>query len=284
MKNSVTTATSGRAAFLRRYPVPLQELLLAPLLFREFHAWLGDLPVPTDRTMRALAAFGGHTDGAIRTALSRLRSAGDLQPIAGPDGATRYRLSEFSRGVSRAVRGRVERPEGFLLAIFSFAASDDRERQVVRDALRYQGFQRLAQNAYINGRIDPAPLEAVFQAHGLSDRVFLFPCTEPDDPALRKRLLRLFDVEGRRKVLARLRDDLHAFLDAPGLPADELAQRFLYAGPVHYRVTYVEEPPLPASYLPEHYPLQELVELMDRPSERRAAALRAFLERTSTER
>lgn len=282
--NKTVTSSPGRAAFLRRYPVPLQELLLAPLLFREYFPGLADLPAPTAAAMRELAEFGGHGAGAIRTALSRLRSAGLLQTLAGRDGTTRYRLGEFSRGVSRAVRGRAARPEGFLLAIFSFAAEDERERQVVRDALRYHGFQRLAQNAYINGRIDPAPLEAVFQEHGLSDHVFLFPCTDPGDPALRRRLLTLFGVEDRRRVLVRLRDDLQAFLEAPGLGADELARRLLYAGPVHYRITYVEEPPLPASYLPADYPLQELLELMGRLPERRAAALRGFLERTSAER
>jgi hypothetical protein len=82
-------------------------------------------------------------------------------------------------------------------------------------------------------------------------------------------------------VLARFRDDLSAFLDAAELDGDELARRLFYAGPVHYRMTYVEEPPFPASYLPDAYPLGELLEFIPKMAERRAQALRRYLDRVS---
>ncbi|MGK4002111.1 hypothetical protein WMF31_05770 [Sorangium sp. So ce1036] len=259
----------------------MSELLIAPVVFREGLPVLADLPFVSAAGMRDLAEFGGHGAGAIRTAMSRLRASGEVATFTDDGGVTRYRMTAIQRSISRAVLGRSARPEGFLLAIFSFASDDARERQIVRDALKLHGFQRLAQNAYINGQINTDELEAALEKHGLTEHVFLFRCPEIDDPVLRRKLTELFDLRGRKKALLQFQRDLVAFLEEPGIGDDELARRFFYAGPVHYRITFMEEPPLPARYLPPDYPLEKVTSVMPELAERRSRALIAYYRRVN---
>lgn len=244
--------------FRTRYPLSLQELLLTPVIFRDTTRELDGLPFVSAGGMRDLAAYGGHRPGAIRTALSRLRADKAVEPTVDAAGITRYRMGALSRSVSHAVQGRPQRPSGFAVAVFSFATEHARERHVVRALLAHHGFQKLAQNVYINGLLDTVELEEEIRRHGLSDHLFLFRCHDAEDPQLRRRLAQVFDVAGRGRALLRFEADLHAFLDEPRLDGDEIARRCLYAGPVHYRITFIEEPPLPASCLPPDYPLERL--------------------------
>lgn len=259
--------------FETRYPLPLNELLLAPVVFRASLPELQGAPPATAAGMKDLAVFAGHASGAIRTAMSRLRGSGLVEVTGGG-----YRLAGMARSLSQVVLAKPTRPDGFLLAVFSFTADDVRERQVVRDALRLHGFQKLAQNAYLNGQVDTSALEAVLDEEGLSDHVFLFRCADLDDPKLRRKLTALFDLPKRAKALSQFHDDLVAYLEAPKLDDATFARRFLYAGPVHYRITFTEEPPLPARYLPEGYPIDRLVAAMPRIAKARAKALARYYE------
>lgn len=262
--------------FEQKYPVPLSELLLAPLVFREGLPGLSRTPLVTARRMAELAEFGGYGDGAIRTAMSRLRASKLVETSVDPAGTTRYRLASLGRSIGSAVRDRPSRPPGFLLAIFSFASENVRERQAVREALRLYGFHKLAQNVYVNGQIDTAELEEIFEREGVSEQVYLLRCEDVEDPALRRKLTTLFDLTARKRVLTALESDLSAWLEAPKLDDATFARRFLYAGPVHYRITFNEEPPVPASYLPDGYPLDSLVGLLPRLAAARTRALLAF--------
>jgi len=245
-------------SFLARHDVSLNELLIAPLVFRATTPLLADLPHATAAGMRDLAEFGGHAAGAIRTAMSRLRSGGDIEAFV-DGGVTRHRLGAKGSSIGATVLRRFERPEGYVLAVFSFEAGDARERQIVRESLRSYGFHKLAQNVYINGQLDTAGIEAVVREHGLSHHLFLFRCPDQADPALDRRLVELFDVKARARALARFERELHDWLYAPGIDGDEFARRYLAAGPAHYRVTFADEPALPARCLPADYPLERLV-------------------------
>lgn len=261
-------------SFLEKYPVPLNELLLAPALFRARLPALAQAPLASAAGMRDLAEFAGASPGAFRTAMSRLRASGLVRAQADDAGVLRYTPAGLSRSVQSSVIGQPDRPKGFLLAVFSFAADDARERQVVREALRLHGFQKLAQNAYINGRIDTAGLEALFEREGVSHQVFFFKCEDDDDPTLRRKLASLFDLPARARALLRFQHDLLAFLDVA--PAHEFARHFLYAGPAHFRVTWLDEPPLPPQVLPEGYPLASLQELLPAVGARRATDLARY--------
>ncbi|MGA9520916.1 MAG: hypothetical protein WBV82_05600 [Myxococcaceae bacterium] len=267
--------------FLKSYGVSLNELLLAPIVFRETWPPLRDLPHVTADAMRELAAFGGHSAGAIRTAMSRLRSGGTIEQL--PEaGEARYRMGRFGRSVSLAVRGRFERPEGFVLAVFSFAADDVRERQLVRETLKSHGFQKLAQNVYINGQIDTSELERVIGENGLSEHLFLFRCNDDAESSRDERLVRLFNVKQRAQQLVRFEADLHAFLNERGVDDDEFARRYFAAGPAHHRITFMEEPPLPARCLPPDYPLERLLSYPE-PSPKRLRAVVDYFRRINQE-
>ncbi|MCY1059799.1 hypothetical protein [Nannocystis sp. SCPEA4] len=258
-------------SFLARHDVSLNELLVAPLVFRATWPGLAEQPHATAAGMRDLAEFGGHGAGAIRTAMSRLRSSGQIESFE-CDGVTRYRLGAWGSSIGATVMRRFERPEGYVLAIFSFEAGDARERQLVRDALRSYGFQKLAQNVYINGQIDTAGIEAVVQEHGLAQHLFLFRCPDQADPALDRRLIELFDVKARARVLARFERELHDYLHGSGVSGDEFVRRYFAAGPANYRVTFVDEPALPARCLPPDYPLERLLPYAE-PTARQARAI-----------
>ena len=268
--------------FFEKYPVPLSELLLAPVVFRENLKVLSKSPLVTAAGMKDLALFAGHADGTVRTAMSRLRSTGNVKTSVDARGVTHYQLAAFPSAIGQNVLARPGRHDGLLLAVFSFEAEDVRERQVVREALRLQGFQKLAQNVYINGQIDTAELERLFEREGVAEHVYFFRCNELDDPKLQKRLLATFDVSARSEQLKTFEADLRAWLTEPRLDAATFARRLLYAGPVHYRITFAEEPPVPARLLPKNYPLTKLEALIPTVVEKRADALRAWFDRNDT--
>lgn len=265
--------------FEKKYPLSLNELLLAPVVFRHNLPALADLPQASAAGMRDLAEFGGFNAGAIRTAMSRLRGSGLVETFDDASGVTRYRMGGMAQSISQTVLSKGARPAGFLLAIFSFASEDVRERQVVRDALKLHGFQKLAQNVYINGQIETGPLEAVLKKAGLSEHVYLFRCADVEDPALRRKLSALFDLSKRKQVLMQFQRDLLEFLEEPRLDEAVFAQRFFYAGPVHYRITFAEEPPVPVGQLPAGYPLEKLTSVMTQIAGTRSKALARYFRR-----
>jgi DNA-binding transcriptional regulator PaaX len=250
------TQTARR--FVARYPITLREAISTPMIFQGNVPGFTELPHPRVELIRDLSAFAGFSAGALRTALSRARAAGEVEGFTDPAGVTRYRLTELQREVSEVVRGWQERPEGFLVGIFSFHAREEAERRAVRETLAYFGFKRIAQNAYVNGMIDTAGLEAELERAGVADRCYLFRCPSVEDPALLERLSRALDVAGRAAVLARFQKELEAFLDEPGLTAMETGRRIFYSGPAHHRQCFVDEPPIPARIVPPGYPLDGL--------------------------
>lgn len=259
--------------FRERHPVPLSDLLVAPVLVREAFPFLLGVPAVSAPLLRDLARAAGHTDTAIRTAMSRLRSSGVLEVRADRDGEPRYHRGELTRSLQETVSRQLTRPDGFTLVVFTFATENARERHVVREALRLHGFQRLAQNTYLGGAIDTSSLEETFRREGVEDNVFVFR-TEGALPAnVRERLGALFDLKHRAKVLRQLGADLKELLDDPRLDDTELGRRLLYAAPVHYRLTFSEEPPLPQSAHPEGYPLAEVVGLLPQLAQARAEAV-----------
>jgi DNA-binding transcriptional regulator PaaX len=266
-------------SFLKKYPVPLRELLLAPIIMRASLPALADAPLVSAAGLRDLSEFAGYQDGAFRTAMSRLRASGLVRTHTDAAGIVRYEPLGLTQSLRESVVGRPQRPPGYRLVVFSFTADDGRERQVVREALRLHGFQKLAQNAYIAGQVDTTDLEALFAREGLEDHVFFFTCEDDASPGFQRKLTALFDLAARARLLSRFQDDLEAFLGTRGLSDDEFSRRMLYAGPVHFRVTWVEEPPLPSAVLPPSYPLAHLLTLPQTIAARRARSLPAYFGR-----
>ena len=234
-----------------------------------------NLPWPSIEGIRDFARFCGIEDGAVRTALSRARAEGSILVEVDTANRNRYALAPATFEMGTSQIHTKPRPEGFLLAVFSFRAEEQDDRAALRNLLKSYGFRKLAQNTYIQGRIETAGLQAALHALGLEDHFFLFTCPDVDDERLITRILRLFDFEGR---CAELRDYfalLTSFLPED-LPRNELARRLLYVGAVHWERIEAAEPPIPAKYLPDEYPYPEIQRFYGRRLEEGRGALKEY--------
>lgn len=248
---------AARQDYIEAYPLSAKAAVHTPVVFRAGMDYLGSLPWPSLEGLRDFASFARIGDSALRTALSRAKAEGSLVVEKDGAGTKRYRLSQAKLDIGLSLIHAEARPEGFILAVFSFRSEDSSERAALRDLLRDFGFRKLAQNTYINGRIETKGLKAEVKKLGLEDHLFVFTCPDIEDGDLVRRILSLFDLEARKAELSAYLKRLQAFLPE-GLGDDDLARRLLYVGPVHYERCEVGEPPFPATYLPEDYPLREI--------------------------
>ncbi len=252
------TVTNQSLSFLKAYPYAAKEALYTPIIYRAGLQMPESVPYPSLNGIRDMAQFAGISDSAIRTALSRAKAEGSIQERKDELGKSRYHIaaSTFEMGLDTLARGQNE--EGFTLAVFSFTKDAETERAMVRDTLKNCGFKRLAQNTYINGRIDTKNLMSSMKAFGVDKNIYLFQCPELDDPDLIKKILALFDVETRRKALDQFYDHMVGFLGESGLSALELGRRLLYFGAIYWSVCEVGEPPIPLKHLPKDYPMPKI--------------------------
>lgn len=268
-------AASRTPDFREAYPITAKAAVHTPSVFRSGMPGLSGLPWPRLEGIRDFARFAGISDGAMRTALSRAKAEGSLVVEADAAGVNRYRLSAAQLARGNAVIHSGTRPEGFVVAVFAFRSEDSDERAALRETLKDFGFRKLAQNAYINGRLDTAPLKEAVRGMGLQDHLHLFTCPELEDEDQARRVVALFDLESRRKELAEYLAVLGAFLP-DGLADDELARRLLYVGPVHFERIELGEPPIPKRYHPVDYPLDEINRLYGERLERGGALMLSY--------
>jgi len=248
---------TGFRDFRVAYPISAKAAVHTPVIFRAGLDFLVGLPWPDLEGIRDFARFSRIGDSAMRTALSRAKAEGSLLVERDGAGRNRYRLAQSQLEMGNAIIHSDQRPEGFIIAVFSFKSEDTSERAALRELLKDYGFKKLAQNTYINGRIETQALHATVLALGLEKHLYLFTCPDIDDPELVGRIVELFDLGARNKELAEYYSLLRDFLPE-GLPDDEFARRLLYVGPVHYERCEMGEPPFPAKYLPEDYPLKDI--------------------------
>ena len=249
-------------AFMAAFPLSAKAAIHTPLVFRAGLFSGEDLPWPSLEGIRDFAGFAGIEDGTIRTALSRAKQEGSV--IAQKEGSrhTRYQLAPatFARGLAQ-VRAD-QRPEGFLLAVFSFSTPEQEERASLRALLKSYGFRKLAQNTYIHGRIETDSLMAAVRSLGLEKNFFLFTCPDIEDESLVSRVLSLFDLDSRQKELREylklLKDFLPDELAHQANAGDEFARRLLYVAAVHWERVQASEPPIPSRHLPAGYAYGEI--------------------------
>jgi hypothetical protein len=172
-------------------------------------------------------------------------------------------MSDASMKMGTATLDRLSQAPGYLLAIFSFTRDDGKERDFVRETLKYYGFKKLAQNTYINAPIETESLVAAMRQAGLEKNLYLFRCADVEDPQLTDKILSLFGMEDRSRFLHGFYRDLNAFLDLDGLGDAEIVHRLCYAGPVQWKVCFMDEPPFPLGHVPEDYPLFRIISLYD---------------------
>ena len=280
-------------AFMKAFPLTARAAVHTPLVFRAGLYASDGLPWPSLEGIRDFAHFAGVEDGAIRTALSRGKRDGSLLVEADSAGRNRYFLAPETFAMGSAQIRADQRPEGFLLAVFSFTTPEQEQRASLRALLKSFGFRKLAQNTYIHGRIETAGLNAAIRELGLEKNFFLFTCPDIDDENLVARVVSLFDLESRRKELDDYLGLLRDFLPekiSPGAVAgdavsdnaaegDEFARRLLYVGAVHWEHVEASEPPIPSKYLPADYAFREIQAFYGRRLEEGRTAMLEYFRR-----
>jgi DNA-binding transcriptional regulator PaaX len=245
--------------FKSKYPLTTREAVCTPLILFDGFSKNNDIPCPTLKGIRHFTNYCGVSYSALRTSLSRLHAEGYIRIFKDDRNITRYQMTESSMDIGKAMTDRLMRPEGFLLAIFSFTKDDVTERAIVRDTLRYYGFKKLAQNTYINGRIETGSLTKTMLELGLEKNLYLFHCPNVDDAGLIEKILAVFEIEKRNGLLHAFQKDLTTFLADGNAGRQETIHRLYYCGPVHWKVCFLDEPPFPIRYLPDDYPLDAII-------------------------
>ncbi|OIV36579.1 hypothetical protein BIV57_15605 [Mangrovactinospora gilvigrisea] len=220
----------------------------------------GSLPVAG---LVALCGDAGVDEQAVRSAVSRLKRAGLLEPVRTAGGAAGYALSGEAREVLGEGDRRIFAPrrsavaDGWVLAVFSVPERERRRRHELRALLGRLGFGTVAPGVWVA----PAGLReeaaAALRRRGLDGYVELFraqgPLTgEGGDPA---------EAVGRWWDLAAVRAAYQAFLAefpaAPGRVADGAAAFVRYARLVTAwrRLPYLD-PGIPVELLPAGFPAE----------------------------
>lgn len=254
-KNNVTKQSSQ---FLSDHPYSAKEAVYTPIIYRSGLPMPETVPYPSLNGIRDLAQFAGISDTAIRTAISRAKADGSIIETKDHFGKSRYRIAPATFEMGMATISREKQPEGFIVAVFSFTKDAESERAVVRETLKNYGFKRLAQNTYINGRIDTKGLLESMKSFGLEKNLYLFHCPDIDDQDLISKILGLFDLEGRKKMLERFYEQMVDFLSEKDLSDEELGRRLLYFGSIYWTVCEMGEPPIPLKHLPPDYPMPKI--------------------------
>lgn len=252
------TVTNSRLAFLKDYSYSAKEAIFTPILYRIGLQMPETVPFPSLNGIRDLAKFAGISDTAVRTAISRAKADGSILEFKDDHGKSRYSIAPATFEMGMASITRDKQPEGFIVAVFSFTKDADSERAVVRDTLRNYGFKRLAQNTYINGRIDTKGLMETMKVFGLEKNLYLFHCPDIDDQDLIHKIMVLFDLENRKIYLDLFYDWMVSFLSEQGISDDELGQRMLYFGSIYWTECENGEPPIPKKHLPPGYPMPKI--------------------------
>jgi len=281
-------ATGGIVDFRKAYPLSVKASVYNFLILRDGAPFLAELPYPSLATIRDFALYAGTSDSAIRTLLSREGKAGYVKKERDEAGTMRYRLSDPSLVLSMVNSRNDGLPEGFIVAVFSFTADAASERGIVRETLKNFGFKKIAQNVYLNGRIDTAPLRSAMRELGLDSHLYLFQCPELEDEALIRRVIDLFDLDERAAQLAAFESAMLAFLDGArprardrDADADEPARRLIYAGLVFWERFKTTEPPLPLRLLPAGYRYEAIARSYDERYAAGAPAIAAYYARIS---
>lgn len=240
--------------------------------------------------IRLMAVLGAE-EAAVRSAISRLKQRGLLQP-ARRDGAAGYALSALGEAVLAEGDQRIfRRPrssaeDGWLLAVFSVPEHQRSKRHTLRSRLTWLGFGTVAAGVWIAPGQLAGPTRDMLASHGLSEYVSLF----------RADYLAFGDVAGqvgRWWDLSRLEQLYAAFTDAasPVLarweardgsgaaerePAGAAAFRDYVRVLTAWRRLPFLDPGLPAGLLPEGWRGTRAAEVFDALAARLAGPARGY--------
>lgn len=190
-----------------------------------------------------------------------MKKAGDITSYK--DGTTvRYEAADLQKERMKNVLSRKKkRIPGFILAVYSFQAEQEKERALTRSLLEYTGFIRIAQNSYINSRENISELRKNLEKHKLLKHIFLFEIDKISEHELNK-LSILWDVDNKNRFLQEFFHDLKIFFKQWDGSAEDWVNRLGAAWIVYVIYVQNKEILLPPAMLPKDYPYADMEKYM----------------------
>ncbi len=241
--------------FIKKYPISLNDAVFFPMIYKTFIN-LKDQPLPDTNLNHILkfSNFAGFSEGAVRTALTRLKKKGSIISYK-ENGKILYKMSEMREKVSNYYMGNNKKKE-FTIIVYSFKRENKIERYQVRKILKKFGFKMLTQNVYINLKIRKEEFITRIKDAGFENNLYIFDTSEILEPFVSKNILNAWNINNNLKELNDFYIDLKDFISFDNNDPENIFNRLGYAGVVVFSYFQRNELPVPDAYLPENYPLK----------------------------
>lgn len=244
-------------SFIKKYPISLNDAIFFPMIYKTFINLKDEtLPDVNLNHIMSFSNFAGFSEGAVRTALTRLKKRGRIISLK-KNGKIFYRMSEMSEKISNYYMSGNNKKE-FTIIIFSFKRENKNERYQIRKILKKFGFKMLTQNVYINLKIRKEELVSRIKEAGLENNLYIFDTSETLEPFVAKNILNAWDIDNNLKELNDFYNDFKNFISFDDNDAEKIFNHLGYAGVVVFSYFQRNEIPVPDAYLPENYPLKNI--------------------------
>ncbi len=251
--------------FKDKYPLKVSSAIIAPIAQKFYFGDSMDLPFPTLKGMYRLAEYCNIPKTSVRATISRMCKGCEIEAFSDEHGVIRYRMSKMMTLISEQA-SHFGRSNGFTLAVFNFKKENDKERYRVREILSSFGFKKLAQNVYLNIRVDSKQIIKEFSKWDLQNNVYLFDCDNITDSSMIDRISKLWELNHWNARLNEFYQDLKTYFDFDSISDEEIYHRYSYGYSAFFVYFYERLPALPAYFFEqdnEDNGLKKVLSLME---------------------
>ncbi|MFT4143461.1 MAG: hypothetical protein QM644_03315 [Mobilitalea sp.] len=248
--------------FKEKYPLKVSSVIIAPVAQKFYFDNTMGLPFPTLKGMYCLSKYCNIPKTSVRATLSRMCKEGEIESFSDENGVMRYRMSNMMILISEQA-SHFGRSDGFTLAVFNFKKENDKERYRVREILNSFGFKKLAQNVYLNIRVDSEQIRKEIAKWELQNNVYLFDCDNIKDHSMVDRISELWELSHWNNRLNEFYQDLKTYFNFDNKSEEEIYQRYSYGYSVYFVYFYEKLPALPSNFFEQDNGLKKVMDLME---------------------
>ncbi|MDF2504109.1 hypothetical protein [Clostridium sp.] len=247
--------------FIEKYPLQVSSVIIAPIAQKFYFPKALKLPFPNLKGMYHLAEYFNIPKTSIRVTLSRMKKKGEIDCFTDKEGIVRYKMTKMMTLISKHAL-LFGKSKGFTLAVFNFKKENDKERYRIREILNAFGFRKLAQNVYLNIRVDSENIMQEIAKWDLEDNIYLFNCNDIKDPSMISRIRLLWKLDQWNDKLNEFYEDLKIYFSFDDLSDEEVYKRYSYGYSVFFVYFYEKHPLVPSGFMKEDYALVKVMELL----------------------
>lgn len=234
--------------FYQKYPMALKDILASPGIESMVLQALGcAVNWPSLKGVKAYAQRFGHSEGAIRTGLSRANKNQTLVVEGSKQVALGEELQSF---VAYFLEESFAR-NTFSLLLTQLSAQQATERYQLNDILTRLGYVKILSNAYLRYGADPLALQAVLKDKGLQDFIYTFEVGSTLPANLENQLEQVYALHQWGERLRMFSEDLTTFLGQAAWDTPEGYLNYLFARSSFHKNILTVAPYLPEAYFPE---------------------------------